>query len=134
MEDNSFEVKEKSFYVHKNGGTYQVTDKALSLHKEAIVFYKHIDSDREFCRTISHFRESFKPLKKNWWEKEENIGKLIRYDYFQTHELGIFLGVNKDKDWLDIATLQGATCQQKVRKCKIATPEECLSLCIDRED
>jgi len=57
----------------------------LSLHKEPIIFYKNND-DREFCRTKSHFLESFKikepftiteQTKIRWYENECNFPALV---------------------------------------------------------
>jgi len=45
-------------WIHKDGGEYVVLDLALSLHKEAVIFYRD-ENGREFCRTQSHFIESF---------------------------------------------------------------------------
>jgi len=76
-------IRINSEWIHKNGGEYIVVDMALSLHKEAIIFYKQIDDNREFCRTKSHFLESFtikEPFtitETRWFECERNFPALI---------------------------------------------------------
>lgn len=64
--------------------------------------------------------------KKEWYEDESNIGKIISYDCFDYTKLGILLTIGKESNsiWLKIVTLDGSIVEQKARKCRPATNQE----------
>lgn len=79
----------------------------------------------------SRFDKNFnlKPIKKEWYENLDNIGKIISYDAFVKKEFGV---LKKYKDnWVSFISLKsGRTFEQKVHKCRPATKEEVLSLLV----
>ncbi len=55
------DIKEDQVWNHKDGSDYVVTDVEVVKRKfiVAVIWYRRIGQEREYCRTISHFIESF---------------------------------------------------------------------------
>lgn len=100
-------------YVYIGGHTY-----GLSWDKNGSTFNT---SDEKY---------NLKPIKKEWYENPDNVGKLIVYDYFDDNRIGIFKCLYKDKGWIELYTLNGCKVDQKTHKVRPATKEEVLALLV----
>jgi len=71
-------IRIESKWQHKDGGTYIITGKEASESiLQELIFYGEPDSLRQYCRTKSHFLESFTPIKKQWHEDRSNFPALL---------------------------------------------------------
>lgn len=121
--------KEYGFTGNFEGIIIQQLDSGIHLG------YVVIDGD-EYSATwdkdgycIENDMHNLKPIKREWYENPDNIGKIIFYDVFDKEELGVF---KKYKDnWVSFISLDsGQTFEQKAYKVRPATKEEVLSLVI----
>ena len=98
-------------------------------YEDLLVYF---NEDGKCHQGKGYFMEEYnlKPIKKEWYENADNVGKLIVYDYFDDNRIGIFKCLHKDKGWIEVYTLNGCKVDQKTHKVRPATKEEVLALLV----
>ena len=104
------------------------SDNEIYLENVACQWYKK--NGGVIHNSVTNKKYNLTPIKKEWYECEDMVGKIVSYDCFNYTKLGIFKSYNAgdELEWVNIVTLSGVTIKQKIAKCRPATKEEVLSI------